>query len=202
MVEQRIVYFLRHGMTSSNFHKQYCGWSNPPLLKSEVERLKCYAWRVLVDEVWCSDLLRAVHTADLLFPNASLRSIKSLREIHFGDFEGKTYKELKENSEYQAWLEDFFHTAPKNGESLTAFRKRIQYGWEKVTQSKQKSIAVVTHSGWIREWCRLYISESKANCLWNIPYGGGVAARFEMKGGDWHCISLQEVRLTEKKDGF
>ncbi len=189
-------------MTHSNFHKQYCGWSNPPLLKSEAERLKCNVRRVFVDEVWCSDLLRAVQTAELLFPNASLRSKKSLREIHFGDFEGKTYEELKGSSAYQAWLKDFFHSTPRNGENLAAFRKRIQYGWGKITKSEQKSIAVVTHSGWIREWCGLYFSESKADYLWNIPYGGGLAARFEIKGGDWHCISLQEVRLTEKKDGF
>ncbi|MFB4163470.1 histidine phosphatase family protein [Alteribacillus sp. JSM 102045] len=201
MDEQRIIYFLRHGMTYSNFYKQYCGWSDAPLLKEETERLKCSAKQLSVDNVWSSDLSRSVQTAELLFPELPVSRLKSLREIYFGDFEGKTYEELKENKAYQEWISDFSNTAPLNGESLTNFHQRIRTGWETIKQSSQKKIAVITHSGWIREWCGLYVPHLTVNNLWYLPFGGGLAVRFDLKGGDWRCISLQEVHLTEKRSG-
>ncbi|RSL34647.1 histidine phosphatase family protein [Salibacterium salarium] len=201
MVEQCVIYFIRHGMTEGNRLKQYTGWSNPCILPSERFRLK-HASAPVVDEVWCSDLKRAVETSNVLFPDHMLRQTWTLREMCFGDFEGKDYNELKEQPEYRYWLNDMKERAPVNGETMDDFHNRIQQAWKKIKQTKRKRIAVVTHSGWIREWCHLYVKDHKLNNLWHIPYAAGMKASFQRKGGEWHCTLLQEAPLMEKKTGY
>ncbi|RSL32065.1 phosphoglycerate mutase family protein [Salibacterium salarium] len=201
MDEQLFVYFIRHGMTRGNLLKQYTGWSNPPLLPEEHHRLK-HAAAPVVDEVWCSDLKRATETAEILFPDASLKQSWMLREMHFGDFEGKDYQELKHQARYQYWLDNMKERGPANGETLVDVHYRIQHGWERIKHTKNKRVAVVTHSGWIREWCNEYVPDHSLTYLWQIPYGAGILAIFQKNGGEWECRSLQEAPLMEKKSGY
>ncbi|SDH09201.1 alpha-ribazole phosphatase [Alteribacillus persepolensis] len=201
MVHERTVYFLRHGMTESNQKKQYCGWLDTPLLHSQRQLLSERAGCLCAEEVWTSDLQRAVQTAALLFPHAVMNIHKDLRELYFGHFEGKTYEELKSSPAYRRWIEDFEHQTPLGGESLAAFRQRIHASWTEMTTKSRSNMAVVTHSGWIREWCRMYLSKREADRRWHIPYGGGLAITFRIEGGEWKCISLQEVHVTEKNSG-
>lgn len=203
MVRERTVYFLRHGMTEANSKKEYVGWLDPPILESEKERLKQTNEFEHVNIVFSSDLERAYATATLLFPKASITTYWQLRELSFGAFEGKTYDDLKNDDEYQTWLNNEQMTAPPGGESLLALHDRIRFIWKKImAETKGTPIAIVTHSGWIREWCRLFgngfLEEMK---LWSLPYGGGLCGKFLEKKGEWQCMSLREVHITEKKLG-
>ncbi|MDA3128665.1 histidine phosphatase family protein [Aliibacillus thermotolerans] len=203
MVRERTVYFLRHGMTEANVKRQYVGWLDPPILCSEIERLKQGNGMEHIKAVFSSDLERAYTTATVMFPKASVTTCWQLRELSFGDFEGKTYDDLKDDSEYQTWLDHRQATAPPGGESLSVFHERIRFIWKKMMEeTKETSVAIVTHSGWIREWCRLFgnhlIAEEK---LWKLPFGGGICGKFVRKKGEWQCMSLREVHITEKKCG-
>lgn len=66
-----------------------------------------------------------METAQLYFPKAKYRSDKNLREIYFGDFEMKTYEQLKENSTYRTWIEEPTVITPPNGENFLAFKKEF-----------------------------------------------------------------------------
>ncbi|SFE33114.1 histidine phosphatase family protein [Alteribacillus iranensis] len=202
MDEQRTVLFIRHGITAPNKSKKYTGWSDPELLEEEKERLLQYTTPYQPDAVFSSDLLRARQTAALYFPAVDIVESRYLREFHFGVFEGKTYEELKNNRSYCQWLNHWTESGPPEGESFDEFRMRVSKGWDMMKQQSSRIMAVVTHSGWIREWCHLYAPGIvPEQTLWNIPFGGGWIGTFTRRKGDWTCNSLQEVRITEKRNG-
>src|SRR5699024_12697409 len=59
-----------------------------------------------------------------------LQTLKNLREMHLGDFEGLSYDELKDNHYYQAWLNNLFTYELPNRVSFTQFTTRIDQSFE------------------------------------------------------------------------
>ncbi|MFB5661619.1 histidine phosphatase family protein [Alteribacillus sp. HJP-4] len=199
MADERIIYFLRHGMTTANQKRLYCGWSDPPLLSSEELRLSQLGVSEDIDAVFASDSIRSLRTAQLLFPNVRIRETMLLREMNFGDFEGKSYEQLKSSPDYRWWINDLQKNFAKNGETPQTFHSRIITFWNELSEIEFKAAAVVTHSGWMRGWLRNIGKNSEVE--WNIPFGGGYKAALTNRGGELICTSLQEVILTEKHNG-
>lgn len=54
-----------------------------------------------------------------------------MRECDFGQFEGKTYEQLKKNAAYIKWLKSGGITAFPGGEDQEEFRKRCVEGMKK-----------------------------------------------------------------------
>ena len=52
-----------------------------------------------------SPMKRCIQTAELIYPKNQITQEVLLKECDFGIFEGKTYEELKDREEYQAWLD-------------------------------------------------------------------------------------------------
>ena len=58
-----------------------------------------------VDTVFSSPMLRAVETANILFPNAAHTfTVHDLREAGFGKFENKPVKELVHDEDFKKWI--------------------------------------------------------------------------------------------------
>src|SRR5699024_4038981 len=116
-------------------------------------------------------------TAALLFPEHEMIKVHSFKEIHFGAFEGKTYEQLKEDSNYQRWMAQPFTVRPPKGETFVEFSNRIQKGWQFVRQKmitlQLTSIAIVTHGGVIRYLLSLFASNRQSFFTWSIPFAGG-----------------------------
>lgn len=148
------LHFIRHGLTEANKQGLYVGRTDYELCFEgiqELVRLKQeyeYPW---VDTVYTSPLLRCVQTAGILYPDARLVPDQSLIELDFGDFEGKSYYELKDDPDYDRWLQDSMSTAPRNGESGDVFVDRIigacSQIFEDMMQQELTDVAVVTHGG-------------------------------------------------------
>ncbi len=88
-----VITCIRHGMTLENQQKKYIGWSDPPLSiegKNELKELSLEPELVI-----SSDLKRALETSSIVFPKSQVIKRESWRELHFGDWEEKTYEELK-----------------------------------------------------------------------------------------------------------
>ncbi len=207
MVHCVVFTFIRHGATLSNERREYQGWLDPPLLVKERERLKAIRHRFRApDLVFSSDLKRCHETASLLFPKHRIETTTYLRELHFGDFEGKRYEQLQHLSEYRHWI-DHFRTAPPNGESFDTFTARLEKGFAHISTQLTDDVtdvAVVTHGGVIRYFLETYAPISKSFWEWSIPLGGGYQLKTTMeklKEGE-RCISLSEVPLTEKHNGY
>ncbi|RBW70326.1 histidine phosphatase family protein [Bacillus taeanensis] len=203
-----VITLLRHGITKKNQEKKYIGWTDEPLCEEAKLLLQqtshCYPKPNLV---YCSDLIRCVETASILYPNLSISKRKAFREIHFGDWEERTYDQLKEFENYRSWLNDITSCSPPNGEHYQTFKQRIMVGWIEIVEDILKNGAseavVVTHGGPIRVLLEQFAAEIKSFWEWHISPGEGIQLVFTknlLKEGK-RCISLQAVPLMEKRNG-
>ncbi|WP_079508841.1 histidine phosphatase family protein [Mesobacillus jeotgali] len=197
------IALFRHGMTMENKRQAYLGWTDSPLVPGQVfpEILEDF------DRIYTSDLGRCRETAKVLFPNKTAEVVPELREMSFGEWEGKTYEQLKNDVIYQKWLDEPFRISPPNGESFFAFTQRVNKGWGEITgkmiEHRVKTSALVTHGGVIRYLLTAYSPEKRDFWEWSIPYGRGYQLTWSREGlrrGE-RCISLREVPLMENQNG-
>lgn len=144
------IIFVRHGATEGNLQKRYIGRTDEPL--SSKGRLQIQNLRkenIEADRLFVSPKLRAVQTADILFPGMAYQIIDDFREIDFGIFEGKTAEELSACEEYQKWVDSFCLAPIPSGESLSDFKNRcIKAFTVAVNQTSDLTkVAVVVHGG-------------------------------------------------------
>ena len=101
--------------------------------------------------VYVSPRLRAVQTASAL--GASRTVDDRLRELDFGQFEGRTYDEIeREHPEFfQSWMETPTLVRFPGGESYGELRERVSAALDDiVTANNDKTVALVSHGGVIR----------------------------------------------------
>ena len=74
-----------------------------------------------------------------------------LREMDFGDWEGRTAAELMATApdDLVRFWQDPLHCSPPRGESLLSLRKRVLAAWNEIVD-RQHPVLVVTHGGPIR----------------------------------------------------
>ena len=71
-----------------------------------------------------------------------------LKEINFGEFEMKSYAEMKDDPVYQEWISDKSGTLPPpGGESIQQFTSRIREGFEDLKKRHALKILSMRHSG-------------------------------------------------------
>jgi alpha-ribazole phosphatase len=140
------IYLYRHALTEGNRGGRYIGCkTDEPLCEEGI--LEAKSKRDLsIKKVFSSPMKRCTDTAKLIFPNAEISVIEDFREIDFGEFEGKNFEDLKENSDYSNWVNAFCEPAPPNGESLAKFNKRVRAAFDKISAT-EKDIFIVTHAG-------------------------------------------------------
>jgi alpha-ribazole phosphatase len=132
-----------------------------------------------------SDLLRARQSLRYAAPDmaADASCDRRLRELSFGDWEGRTYEELKDSDTYRRWLDDPASVAPPGGESLAQFRSRIG-SWlsEQSLADNRPPLLVATHGGTIRMIAALLRPGSDFWSLDTPP--GSLHAVYGTGGGD------------------
>ena len=97
------IYITRHSLTTWNEEKRLQGWKNSDLTKQGLEdakRLGNYLKNQSFDGIYSSPLKRAKETAQLIFPNKTIIEDDRLKEMNFGDYEGKFIDELKKEKDY------------------------------------------------------------------------------------------------------
>jgi len=140
----RITYFV-HGTTTDNEKDLATGWTHGELSnlgRKQAEELGHQAQGDF-DVVFCSDLQRAIDSANLAF-NQKYKIIadKRLREAHYGDFTGKPANDFKKT------LTQYIDHSFPNGESYKDVEKRIASFLEFLKKSYWgKHVAIVAHQG-------------------------------------------------------
>jgi len=144
---------IRHGETLWNAQKRYCGSTDIGINAKGKKQARSLRERLSVmdiHKIYTSGGKRAVQTAQIAFKGAKIDNIPDLKEIHFGIFEGLTYREImkKYPNIYNAWLKKPLHVTIPESESLDSFRKRVTKALKKIIAvNKNKTIAVVCHGG-------------------------------------------------------
>ncbi|MCG8429505.1 MAG: alpha-ribazole phosphatase family protein [Chromatiales bacterium] len=142
---------IRHGEPVGG--KLFRGWQDDPLsdlgwqqMRQAVEGIR--PWQRIIS----SPLLRCAEFAQELSDKLDLpwRAEPRLREIGFGDWEGKDYDQLRiDDPEGLAgfWRDPTAHPAP-GGETMASFQSRVEAGWQDLlTQHQGEHLLLVAHGG-------------------------------------------------------
>lgn len=146
------VVFIRHSITEGNKLKRYIGTTDEPLCFEGVNLLKERKYPG-VEAIFTSPMLRCKETAGIIYNGMDYRICQGFREINFGDFENKNYKELDGNRDYQRWIDSNGKLPFPNGESQEEFAGRCMEEFDKVldicNDEGFKVIALIVHGGTI-----------------------------------------------------
>lgn len=178
------IYLFRHGITKGNLNAQYIGHTDLPLTMDSVSQLKEIRAKEhypVVDAVFSSPLKRCVESAKIMFDNKNIITIDDFIEYNFGEFEGKTADELKNNEEFTSWLHGDIHSKPPFGESNAEFAQRVCAAFEKVVDGCVKTgtqtIAIVGHAGVIMTILSCYGLPEAPMAHWQMDPGYGYKLR-------------------------
>ena len=104
-----------------------------------------------VERVISSDLRRAVETASRIAEplEITLEVDARLREISYGDWDGRTWEEIEKADPAAARrkLQDWNGWTPPGGEPFAQFIARVTAAWESIRASSAKVTVVVAHRG-------------------------------------------------------
>ncbi len=124
------ITWIRHGMTKANEEHRYLGKTDEPLSetgirlleeKSDKERFPFHEY------LYASPMKRCVQTAEILFHKKPI-CVPFWEEMDFGQFEGKNYMDLKDNADYQKWIDSNGTLPFPDGESREVFIRRSMEG--------------------------------------------------------------------------
>lgn len=141
------LWLVRHGESTFNAEGRYAGWSDPPLTPAGEAMAQALFPRlagIQFDGIWRSDRIRAQETARLAGFHCVPADVR-LREIHFGDLEGRTFLEMGE--EWRQRLYSFADFAAPGGESTVALQRRAEDFLADLPVGRH---LIFSHGGWIR----------------------------------------------------
>lgn len=194
MVQRVVVHMMRHEKTAGNIARQYVGRTDDPIVA--IERTPITTEPLLI---YGSTLQRCRQTAALYFPKCSYVAHEGLCEIHFGQFEMKTYEQLQHRADYRAWIDDPFTTTPPEGEAFSDFVNRVEAALLQIVQQADTYIFVV-HGGVIRYMQqRAHVASfQQATATHNMLYTFTWDTLTQMKEGQV-CTSYSVAPITAKQ---
>ena len=153
------IYFVRHGETTYSQTGGFCGAIDPELTPAGFQMAEQFAAtyaKVPWEAVYVSPMKRTIATAKPLCDavGIEMQLHDGLREINYGDWEGKTVEAVKKDYEedYINWLTEPAWNAPTNGgETSVEIASRSSLVIAEI-QEKYKSgnVLVVSHKATIR----------------------------------------------------
>lgn len=172
---------VRHAETDDNMAMRLSGWTDSQLSERGERQVKLLAAHfngahANVVELYSSPLVRARRTAEAIaeLTGHSLIFMDDLREMYFGDLDGRPYEELKEAhadllaGDEDAEMDDFEWP---NGESRSGFARRAREAINQIARAHPgEPVGIVTHGGIISVFLAQMNGESTANWRrWSVP---------------------------------
>lgn len=147
------VFLIRHGATVLSREDRFAGSSDIALSDigvAQVEKLGRRLAKEPIAAVYCSDMHRAIHTAEAVARPHGLTPIPrpALREISHGHWEGMIHQEVEKqfSAEYRAWDADPLLASPPGGETgLSVLARSLPELRRIVLDHPNQTIAVAAH---------------------------------------------------------
>jgi alpha-ribazole phosphatase len=126
--------------------------------------------------------------------NIKLEVNPDIKEMNFGDWDGKSYQELWNESPS---LGDFWQNphkvTPPNGETLLDFQQRINKWWQALIAEDKGDVVVLTHAGVIKQVLAYLFDDEEYVTIPNkikINYAGAVniEVKVDDKGNCWPTV--------------
>ena len=167
------VLLIRHGKTIGNMQRRYIGCTDEPLCEQGVAQAQSTGVLEDIIDAYVSPMQRAIQTAGICFPNANIHIIEDLREMDFGDFEGRTADEMICDMAYREWVDGNCEGQCPNGEDKTTFQVRVQTAFDFVVRDaierQLNKLAVVGHGGTIMSIMSKFAKSDQTYYDWHVP---------------------------------
>lgn len=197
------VYLIRHGKTMANEKRLYCGKTDLSLSDKGIEELKTLKKNLSYpecNEYFTSGAKRANETFEILYYDKRFVEIKRFFEYDFGDFEMKSYEDLKEDKAYIKWITDESgEVSCPNGESKNRYKNRIRDQFisfiNNIREKEVKSVLLVSHGGTIGTILEEFYDNSKNFYSWQPNFGEGYKLTVEVLENNFVIIEVQELKI-------
>lgn len=176
---------LRHGQSIWNQENKFTGWVDVALSTKGIEEAISAGQKLAsfsIDQVFCSDLKRALDTAKLALKAAdqeacSIIQDSALNERHYGDLQGLDKAEMAKKygpEQIKLWRRSY-DVRPPGGESLKDTCERVLPYYRKTIQpllKAHKTVLIVAHGNSLRALIKEldHIGDSEIASL-EIPTG-------------------------------
>ncbi len=183
---KRII-LARHGESEFNAKKIIQGHLDSDLTPQGIVQAHLLALELKnlfnIQKIYTSDLRRAYKTAYVIADNLGLEPIKDkrLREMSFGDWEGKSYKDLEEKR-FKDWLTNPIKYSLENQEPKERFFSRLKSIWEEIINSEDEEILIVAHGGTIQGLICIVLDIGLEN-LWAFKHTNASFSLLEYQNG-------------------
>ena len=172
------LWLIRHGLTRLGEEKRYQGALDDGLSdrgRAELKRADFTPPRVYV-----SPMRRAGETAAILFPDSEQILVPNLREMDFGDFEGRAWWEMENDAAYRAWVDGGCTGRCPDGEDRAGFSSRVIQAMEALLKSREDELVIVAHGGtqmavlerWGKPAREYYRWQTGCGCGWELNWDG------------------------------
>ena len=166
------VTLIRHGKTAGNSELRYIGRTDEPLTGEGIAQVEAAGADSNVQTVYVSPLQRTRQTAQLLFPNARQQVVDDLREMDFGDFEGRTADEMVADRVYRAWVDGNCEGPCPNGESIESFCRRVGAAFEEAVRmavgAGENILYLTAHGGTLMAIMSRFVKEPNSYYDWYV----------------------------------
>lgn len=192
------IHLIRCGLTDANLNGRYIGRTDVALSADGIAQLKQMHERGGYPEAevyYTSPRLRCIQTMNLLYPGQDCYEVPGFDEIDFGDWEGKSAEELKDDDAFQKWLNHSADVTPPNGEGVGVMYERVckTFGMiaDGMIRSGCRSAVIVTHGGVISYLLAAYGLPEASFYDWMTSPGHGYSLR--IMPGLWMSNRKAEV---------
>ena len=146
-----ILYLVRHTRVAIPKDLFY-GQTDVPLadtFEEESEIVKNDLKDIYADAVFSSPLKRCRKLAEKIVDANNIIFDDRLKELNFGDWEMKSWNELK-GTNIDNWYNNFVSIKCPNGESFEDLRNRALDFYNDLQKTNYSNVLIFTHSGFIR----------------------------------------------------
>lgn len=180
------IAILRHGATEYNEKRLYAGRTDVALTEEGERQALAAGVRPEVRKVYVSPLKRARRTAALCFPNAEQVVVDSLREMDFGDFEGRSAFDMENDRAYRSWVDSYCTEQCPGGESRADLTARVSAAVQDIVRAAreagERNVVVVGHGGTVMAAMDSFAHEGRDYFDWSVGNCEGYRARVEVDG--------------------
>lgn len=186
-----LLYVIRHGESETNVSHHWTGWKDVNLTdkgRQDAERAGEILKGNHFDQIYSSDLTRAIHTAQIALHGCQPQTTPLLREINVGDLVGNPIDFISVEKRKEAARVGY---GEWNGETIQEMRARIKTFLAQVEKLDCSKVAAFAHAGWLRSMLDLVVGTvlpRDAVCCNNCTI-----AVFEYTGTKWRLHSWMNL---------
>ncbi len=193
---------VRHGETEGNVNQVWHGALDAPLTARGEVQVAATAARLAelhaaqpFDVFYVSPLPRARSTAAAIATAIDLQPVvdPDLREFDLGDWEGRSFQELREVENLWVRWEVDPAFAPPNGESPMSFNRRALATLARLAEAHPgKSLLIVSHGGYISSLLATWLGKSPGDWRAFDPHNCAISL-LVAQGDGWRGELVNDI---------